>query len=751
MAISVSEQGKDLKTGIQQQASEVRQAISSEAEQAKKAYASPPSIAIGGSTTTPTMNYSQLVNKTISGWEKEQTKTLSREQEIAVSSIDAEVSRLKEETAGLRAEASKELNAWLGLHVEVSPGEFVLKTDWNKLSSAQQKQFKETGQYTVEPSAKEAKAYFKKLKASGDVPKEAVYKGYSNGQLKYEVPGTTATEQVYEVDTPSGTETVKKSTWESMSNYDKLEMMLGRAPSAAELTSFVSGESPAVLPSWMTGDIPGTGWLHSIPGYDWVDRTVTGLASNFVLGTEILIPGEQSAAERHYWETLPSVREAMREYKQKAYSGSSALEAQSRLALEVIGIPAVRVTSPKVSAGDIGTMEWISSGVNIAAISAPFWVPPVIKFTKATLPGGNVSGLSTTPIETTGVKGGFAGAEQPLVDLNIPGLPKPSIEVPTQVAMADRNISGLKWSGDFTITETPTVLWGSKTPVYIRTFQTKPLDFFEGFSLDKSVPGLWTPEPLTPAMVSSNIGKVPTGSLGSGTGSLPSTATMTPSQVERALSGGYSPLLSPAVTPTVRVISGAGGSPLAFPFVIPAIAPTVSPAAPGISPISVPGSTDLPVTSITETSLPEFSTPGDFDVSVPSILNVPSVLNLPGTSEGIETSFEVSPQVFSLPFTQVKTLTTTTISEGAPGDEGGKGIFGFPFGGGGGDRKKSFKDILGIDIEAISGSTPALFLHMPTPLSKIDRPFTPRPIMGRKVTRIVRKKKIPVAGFREVR
>lgn len=69
-------------------------------------------------------------------------------------------------------------------HTEIKPELWVSKTEWAKLTTAQQKEVTETGQYTTIPTADEA---FQQLKNEGKIPDTAILKSYDDktGELTY--------------------------------------------------------------------------------------------------------------------------------------------------------------------------------------------------------------------------------------------------------------------------------------------------------------------------------------------------------------------------------------------------------------------------------------------------------------------------------------------------------------------------------------------------------------------------------------
>jgi len=89
----------------------------------------------------------------------------------------------------------KDTKAFYDSSVEIKPGTFVVKTEWEGLTPEQQKEVIATGQYTLTPSTelpKDGKSMFAYLQSIGDIHPLAEYKGYDeeSGEVSYIAPKT---------------------------------------------------------------------------------------------------------------------------------------------------------------------------------------------------------------------------------------------------------------------------------------------------------------------------------------------------------------------------------------------------------------------------------------------------------------------------------------------------------------------------------------------------------------------------------
>lgn len=88
----------------------------------------------------------------------------------------------------------KDTKAFYDANVEVKPGTWVAKAEWEGLTATQQKDFIATGQYIVPMKLEDAEGRFKELQASGQISANAKYVGYDaeTGNIQYTEEPTEA-------------------------------------------------------------------------------------------------------------------------------------------------------------------------------------------------------------------------------------------------------------------------------------------------------------------------------------------------------------------------------------------------------------------------------------------------------------------------------------------------------------------------------------------------------------------------------
>jgi len=93
---------------------------------------------------------------------------------------------------GFNTRMEAEVQDFKASHAEIQPDVWVLKAEWDSLSPTQQKEFIDTGQYSITTEIKDGKAAFAQLQSTGGIHPLAEYKGYDEetGEVSYIAPKT---------------------------------------------------------------------------------------------------------------------------------------------------------------------------------------------------------------------------------------------------------------------------------------------------------------------------------------------------------------------------------------------------------------------------------------------------------------------------------------------------------------------------------------------------------------------------------
>ena len=227
--------------------------------------------------------------------------------------------------AGFGEVGIKEAERFLNENIQLASGEWIDKKKWERLTSEQQAEFKETGSYTIKPSL----SMIRSLILSDKTP------------LKWEVS----------VETPTGTVTMPQAEWDKMSELEQWKMSKGQNPTLAQYQQMKLGEAGIEIQWWQ---FPGV-------------MELTGMAG-------ALIPGEQlnerimqiySQAEKEYLEVFPEI-------------GATAVIST---AWEHAGSPIfpARALYPDVTLKDITEGEWLQTALSTAGYAAPIWMPKITR------------------------------------------------------------------------------------------------------------------------------------------------------------------------------------------------------------------------------------------------------------------------------------------------------------------------------------------------------------------------------------
>lgn len=319
--------------------------------------------------------------------EKELEAGLSTQLAYALSKIGRWKHEATSEVRKAEREAEREykrgLAEWKEDKVELDTGEWVSEVEFKALSPEAQAKLKALGvegyNRWVEAETAKAKAVETKLapyKVDGGYNlQDALKAGVSESFLleagftqeniedaKHPVT-ITATgivlagmppggyERYYEVPTKEGIKYVEASEWEGMPLGEQFKTSYGRFPTEEEYISFgMSG---------MELEAPGKFWVPLQAAFQWFK------------------PGEQEKEKlvrvaqefrEDYWAEFPGMKWSL-----------GATEAYFATPL----FPSAKWRHPFVPIEEVTKAEILASGINIALLVAPFWVPPVFKGIRA--------------------------------------------------------------------------------------------------------------------------------------------------------------------------------------------------------------------------------------------------------------------------------------------------------------------------------------------------------------------------------
>ena len=243
----------------------------------------------------------------------------------------------------------------VGTDPETGKDLYVPKEDWNRLTPAQQKEARETGSYTVETPT----------------------------------PGAVA-ERFIEIGTPVGKQAIPEAEWEGYSDVEKLAIALGKAPTREEYRAYSLERELGIRGHPFTSWVPTT--IEKVPilgpvaiGMAEFFGRAVGPVTFLATGVEKLVPGGVD-----FWTKYHRAEAAALERWEEQYPEMRGI-GELVSPLEAAGFPAARVAYPQITRKEITPIEWGATGLNIALLTAPVWIPPTVRGIKVT--GTKIGGL----------------------------------------------------------------------------------------------------------------------------------------------------------------------------------------------------------------------------------------------------------------------------------------------------------------------------------------------------------------------